>query len=218
MQQTCVADRELRPDARRRVQSSDERLRQHLAPDHLVEHRRSPPQRETTRRRVGADERQHRVETRHRHGRPPPLAFHCRRPQMPSRRLRFVALARTQHIDSAEPIEAINADQAYRLKNGHRVICSPADHRALWLGYLDSNQEQLRVAWPARTNPRIGGAPRNFRDLMELSLARATDSHAVNRAGSCHSGGFLVTNLVTDSRRRRAAGPARTRRAVGDLW
>ena len=46
------------------------------------------------------------------------------------------------------------------------------------LGYLDSNQEQLRVAWPVRPKPRIGGVPRNFRDLMGLSLPRATDSYA----------------------------------------
>ena len=30
------------------------------------------------------------------------------------------------------------------------------------LGYLDSNQEQLRAAWPVRAKPRIGGVPRNF--------------------------------------------------------
>ena len=35
---------------------------------------------------------------------------------------------------------------------------------------------------------------------MGLSLPRATDSYAVIRADSRLSGGFLVTNLVTESR------------------
>ena len=88
----------------------------------------------------------------------------------------------------------------------------------LVLGYLDSNQEQLRAAWPVWAKPRIGGVPRNFRDLMGSSLPRATDSYAVIRADSRLSGRFLVTNLVTGSRCHRAVGRARTRRAVSDLW
>ena len=69
----------------------------------------------------------------------------------------------------------------------------------LWLGYLDSNQEQLRAAWPVRAKLRIGRVPRNFKDLMAWSLPLTTDSCPVIRADSRLSGGFLVTNLVTRS-------------------
>ncbi len=79
--------------------------------------------------------------------------------------------------------------EADRLEDGHGYICLPADFRTIWLGYLDSNQEQKRATWRAGANPRIGRVPRSFRDLMASSLPPATGCYPVIRADSGLSGG-----------------------------
>lgn len=68
-------------------------------------------------------------------------------------------------------------------------------------GVLDSNQEQLKIAIRSGISVWIGEVPRDDGDLMRSSVARTTDRYPPNLAVWRPPGGFLVTNVVTRSRR-----------------
>ena len=71
----------------------------------------------------------------------------------------------------------------------------------VWLGYLDSNQEQLKWISAYRGQPARAGIPRISADLMASSVRAATESYGPNLVSEGVLYRFLVT-VVGDQRGR----------------